>query len=85
MAKKDYYELLGVSKTATDAEIKKNNSALVQVLKGRDCGEMVEPICIRVVPEYYLVDDNKESLKKDINKSFIKLDENGGGYDEKDK
>jgi replicative DNA helicase len=69
----------------TDAEIKKNNSALVQVLKGRDCGEMVEPICIRVVPEYYLVDDNQETLKEEIQKPIMMLDENGGGYDEKDK
>lgn len=69
----------------TDAEIKKNNSALVQVLKGRDCGEMVEPIRIRVVPENYLVDDNQETLKEEIQKPIMMLDENGGGYDEKDK
>lgn len=69
----------------TDAEIKANNGALMQVLKGRDCGEMIEPISIRVIPEYYLVDDNKETLKKDIDRQIIKLDERGGGYDEKDK
>lgn len=32
--------------------------------------------------KYYLVDDNKESLKKDIKRPIVKLDENGGGYDE---
>ena len=35
--------------------------------------------------EYYLVDDNKESLKKELRRPIVKLDENGGGYDEENK
>ena len=44
----------------TDAELKKSKCALMQVLKGRDCEEMTEPIVVSVLPQTYLLEDKGE-------------------------
>lgn len=53
----------------TDAGLKKQELAKIQVIKGRDCGEMERPIEISVQPTYYLVkdhDNGKISNEEDI-------------------
>lgn len=68
MSKKDYYEVLGVSKTATSIEIK---GAFRQ--KAKTCH-----------PDYYPGDEEAETLFKEINEAYeiLKDDQKRSAYDQ---
>ena len=53
----------------SDATLKQENTALMQLLKGRDCEQMYEPISVKVNAKSYLIEDEGEELQSD-NENF---------------
>ena len=49
----------------SDSDLKEQQQAKLQIIKGRNCGEMNEPILISVDPKYYIVSDYEETIKSD--------------------
>lgn len=54
-----------------DADLKNNMQALMQVLKGRDCEEMEEPITVKVNAKNYYIGDNLVDSNYEESMDFI--------------
>lgn len=53
----------------SDSNLKEQLQAKIQIIKGRNCGEMREPLIISVNPKYYIVsdyDETKDSKENEI-------------------
>ncbi len=66
----------------SDSDLKKESLAKIQIIKGRNCGEMSEPLKISVDPRYYIVSDydadKEENENEIIDVSVVnKLSDNG--------
>ena len=69
-----------------DADLKNNMQALMQVLKGRDCEEMEEPITVKVNAKNYYIGDNLEDSNYEDSIDYIDDSSNDlpEDYDEED-
>lgn len=54
-----------------DADLKANKQAKIQLLKGRNCGEMPAPVLINVDPKYYYLGSYKKEQEADDEKDDI--------------
>lgn len=55
----------------TDSSLKDKLQAKIQVLKGRNRGEMLNPITISVDPRYYIISRCDETITKELDKKII--------------
>ena len=55
----------------TDSELKRNMHAKIQIIKGRNCGEMDRPMLISVNPKYYIVSDYDEEQENNSDNNII--------------
>lgn len=55
----------------SDSSLKEEKLAKIQLIKGRNCGEMKEPILMSVNPKYYIVSDYDELSQETVDEDDV--------------